>query len=1352
MLAKQNRYYALFLIVLSLCISLSVSKYIKCENGGYALSKEGCEYVQGNVTINCPKTKPYLCPDFECVESESKCSSYVPLCPPHKPYKCWDNECRTSFEECPTPVTCPSDFPKLCQNGMCVKDGEDCKEIKTGDCPFYRCFDGTCATSIELCPTHVSCGKDNVKCWDGACVTDISQCRPLNTLEACPSSFPYRCLDGSCRTEFKACSTISVCPPHLPVKCFDNSCRASTSECPDIKPCVDSKLITCPDGTCASKYSECPTRVTCTSDKPFLCADQTCKMQLDDCPDPTKCKKTEVLCPEGECMSNIQYCKTIEPCEKENPIRCEMNTCTDKYNQCSIKNRRCPIGSVQCDNGECKISERYCQKFECPKNKPYYCKEGVCVHDKELCDDQDTGCPYNAKFKCPDGTCVNDETKCIANYTCSREDYQLCPDGSCVDKEEECPLRNGCYRDRPFKCADGSCVNPDTTTCVPVLCPYSFPYRCPNGNCVQKSSDCSNDLFSDDLTDCGEGMIMCVDGRCVTSSDYCRPNFDCETGYKKCPDGSCRVSLNLCPQNVQCPESRPYRCSNQLCVKSEVECTHGIICPTGYSKCINNGLCMESQEYCEQSTVAQSGCSITGYVKCPSGRCVKELDDCSYVSPACPDDSAPYLCGGTCSSTKCEPSSSTCSGGKTQCESGKCATQGQEATECTNNIGCPLNKPYRCSNGECVESSRKCNVTTISQYGQLISNVYCDSSKPFQCYDKTCVSDPSFCKTAIGCPKGQTQCYNGFCAASSADCKNFEGYCPPAIPVSCPSGTCVDELVKCPSPFNVPSCGEGEFYCARLNKCLTKKLDCLIYLDSYIEKGEKKSEEPSTRRLIENLVDPLSDKDFINTHRKVISMVEEEPTPSDKKTNSLGGAICYDGTIASGDEQCPIVPPCKMGQYRCENGGCASTLEACGTDSDYVCVEGQKKCPDGMCHKDCKEVSFHGCEVGKYQCSNGLCVEDRYECIGHSMCEDTSTPYRCITGECKPTLEACEAINRLGSVKNLTYSFNKNNKVDFAFAFDPRGRTIGRIQLPGNSLSVEEGDYSKLYIEEVSSSILSRPNLYNNTAEFLFNVSNTIKASEGILTYENSVMTPAFKFYAGKGNPKKISFRLAGKINIAHNEYEEDSRFLTSDYCLAKLRGYDLETDTIPEGNDQGWECVERQTVDYQTEFQIKEFGVYAVIINPFRNKINYLGDTIEKNFFLENIKYILIVIAIIILVLALIFYIFFRVTRYRQKYHENRTKIQLLQQQKQEYENMTTDIFGQTLGDNINGIVYKANPAYTTGDDVKRSGTSLEEEIEKLQIECRNVSDQNERLQKDISDITEQYKTLTSSIENMNK
>ena len=167
--------------------------------------------------------------------------------------------------------------------------------------------------------------------------------------------------------------------------------------------------------------------------------------------------------------------------------------------------------------------------------------------------------------------------------------------------------------------------------------------------------------------------------------------------------------------------------------------------------------------------------------------------------------------------------------------------------------------------------------------------------------------------------------------------------------------------------------------------------------------------------------------------------------------------------------------------------------------------------------------------------------------------------------------------------------------------------------------------------------------LYNNSAEFLFNVSNSISGSDGVLNLENSLMSPAFKFYA-KNND--ITFKIPGRIKIYHNEYE-----------------------------DKGWECVERQEKEEQNEFKITEFGVYAVILNPLREKVNYFGYSSIKNFFFENIKVILIVLGIIIVLAALIFYIFVRVTRYRKKYHDNREKIILMKQQREEYESMTTDI-----------------------------------------------------------------------------
>ena len=1331
-------------------------QYVKCPNGGVALNIESCTYVQKAISITCPKSKPILCPDFACVEKSSDCSPNIPTCPPHKPFKCWNNECRTSFDECPTPMECPKKFPILCQSGLCVKSIDECKVREKDTCPDYRCFDGTCVKSMELCPTHKYCGKGIKKCWNGACVADIENTNECRTpiLEECSGEFTYRCPDGSCRKASYECSTISVCPAHLPIKCFDNSCRASINECPIYTPCGGSKK-SCPDGTCASNFEDCNTIVTCYSDnKPFLCYDNSCKAHLDECPEPPKCTKNEVLCPNGACLSSRQNCKIFDPCEASNPIRCESNTCTNNYNDCNKQTKRCPIGYILCSNGDCKTSEYLCDEFKCPKNKPYFCREGVCVNDKSLCDVIENGCPYNKPHKCKDGTCVENNSKCNKNFECEEGLYR-CDDGSCLENKEDCPNLNGCYKDRPFKCADGTCINPENTNCSIVLCPFNAPYKCANGYCVKQASDCPNELRENDLNECKNGLIMCIDGRCVPSSDYCRPSFQCESGYTLCPDGTCRVSEEICPKEVKCPNGKQFCKNTNKCVLDENDC-NDMICPNGYTKCESNGQCVATKNDCDANPNKKTNGCPKGGVKCPNGRCLNSLSECSLSSNSCPNDDEPYLCSnGECISdiSKCPETDNPgqCESGKERCSSGRCIekSKGKSAfrTLCSNNIGCPLNKPFRCSNGECVENNRKCEVTTVVG-DSLMSNMVCDVSKPYLCADKSCVSDPSFCKPHI-CPTGFNTCQNGYCVEKSnpenINCLLFAGFCPISNPIHCPSGTCVDHIAKCSTSFYIPKCSEGEFYCARLNQCLVKKLDCLIYYE--IEKAENKE----SRNLLENFVDPLNDKDFIKIHKRpnkdIISLIEED---NDSDKDIIDGTICYDGTIAKGNEKCPPVPPCKMGEYRCENGGCASDIDKCYKDEEYVCKDGEKKCPDGMCHTNCNEVFYQGCEVGKYQCSNGLCVEDKYDCIGHSMCSDVEKPFRCMNGDCKSSPSECEIIERLGNVRNITYSFNRRNNIKFDFAFNENGRSIGSLEIPSQALLFSKNkNYSRLYISEVPSSILHRAELYNNTPEFLFNVSNSILDSQGILNFENSVMSPVFKIYYDK-NIDNIKFNISGIINMAHNEYEE-SGFNYSDYCLGRLIGYDLDKDII-DGEEPKWECAERQTAEGQTEFTIREFGVYAIILNPLRQKINYFGTSVEKNFFLENVKYILIVLACIIIIVALVFYIFVRVTRYRQKYHENRAKILLLQQQKQEYENMTTDIFGQTLGDNINGIVYKANPAYTTTDEIKKSGTSLEDEIEKLQIECRNVNDQNERLQKDIADITDEYKVLSSSIENMNK
>ena len=1279
--------------------------YKLCVNGGCAKTEEGCEFVQGFKQFTCPTDHPILCPNLSCVTKSEDCSLNVPQCPPHKPYQCWNNECRKSFDDCPTAVTCPEDYPIFCYDGSCVKTEEDCKhrEIKSLTSCIYRCFTGSCAASPDLCPTHVSCGKDEdgkaaKKCWNGACVEEVDEC-PSPEVK-CTGDFSFRCPDGSCRTDLAACSTISTCPASLPVKCFDNSCRASISECPNYQSCGEKgKKISCPDGTCAKgSINSCNTIVTCYPTLPFLCYDHTCKAQLRDCPLPPKCSKNQVLCPNGSCASSRQLCKFFSPCDPSTPTRCSSNICTNTLGDCNRQvesDNLKPTGYVSCGDGTYRRSQALCEEFKCPPNRPYKCPEGVCVHDKELCDVN--GCPYNAKFKCPEGTCVDDSSKCLSAEKATAENIcgagkVLCDDGSCAGSIGDCPTKNGCPKEKSLRCADGTCVNPKTSSCNPVHCPDTSPIKCANGFCGKTSSDCPAESREKDIGKCGEGMFMCYDGRCVVSNEYCRPLYNCEAGYVKCSDGSCRVSSDLCPKQVQCPPERPYRCvssSNLECVENEKDCDN-TICPENYKLCSTTGECIANSVYsknCLAVGAEMNGCP-EGKVKCFGGRCLNK-GDCAEASNACPLDSSFYLCAnGECVDNKSKCSNEECIG--MRCDNGRCVSDEKEAVyKCTNNNGCPLSRPYRCSDGSCKQSERQCK-TVIS----------CGEDRRYICADGSCVSDTNLCKVYIPC---EFRCdKNRLCVDNENECDKYSEYCPIASPVRCPSGTCASSIEECPENVNIPFCSDGEFYCVRMNKCIKNKMDCLKYYNIITE--------VKSRLLFE----------------------EGEEYPS------IEGTICYDGTMAVGNEKCPIVPACQIGQYRCESGACAYNKKDCSDESNYICNNGQIKCPDGLCHTSCEEVAFNGCLVGQYQCSNGMCVSSELDCIGYSMCDDPTEPFRCITGKCVSEISQCEQLERLGHVKNITYSFNKNDQISIVFAFDPKGRISGKINIPGNALNINY-KYSQIHVEEVSDSAVYNDSLYNNSATFLFNVSNGIIGSEGVLDFENSVMSPIFKIYGATASEKQ-KFKIPALLTIAHNEYDT-LNFNPYDYCLAKLTDYDLENDKLSPSSH--WECVERQSSTEQKQFSFTEYGVYAVLLSPLRS--SPIIET-DYSFFWENIKWILLTALIILVVSAIVYYIFTRIMRYRGKYHENLNKIALLQQQKAEYEQMSTDAFGQTLGDNILGLVYVSNPCYKQEEEKK--GSSLEAEIEELQRKCKNVEAQNKRLQEEIDAEKVRYNAIAEEIE----
>ena len=107
----------------------------------------------------------------------------------------------------------------------------------------------------------------------------------------------------------------------------------------------------------------------------------------------------------------------------------------------------------------------------------------------------------------------------------------------------------------------------------------------------------------------------------------------------------------------------------------------------------------------------------------------------------------------------------------------------------------------------------------------------------------------------------------------------------------------------------------------------------------------------------------------------------------------------------------------------------------------------------------------------------------------------------------------------------------------------------------------------------------------------------------------------------------------------------------------------------------------------------------------------------------------------------------FSRILRYREKYKEKKEKLFNLNSQIEDFKNMSTDCPGQTLGDNIAGIVYSRNPSHS----IVVSSSSVqnkENQIEELQRRCKNVEVINRQYEEKIQELNDQYKQIKFNID----
>lgn len=547
---------------------------------------------------------------------------------------------------------------------------------------------------------------------------------------------------------------------------------------------------------------------------------------------------------------------------------------------------------------------------------------------------------------------------------------------------------------------------------------------------------------------------------------------------------------------------------------------------------------------------------------------------------------------------------------------------------------------------------------------------------------------------------------------------------PLSSPFKCPSGKCVKEYLECSPEYYLLPCKDNEIYCTALSSCVNSAQDC-------IGKDFAAGLQIGTSRRI------LQTKNT-NPNSLIISrdnmILDQKIVPENQCTSEVPYS-CYDGTCRAQKTDCPVIPACNMMEYRCANGSCQKDSKKCNVNS-VTCEQGLNKCEDGICRKECPQ--YNGCGLASpFQCSNGMCVKNLLECVGYSMCQDPGTVFRCIDGTCMDDASKCSNIKRLNSPPKISISISKLSGVKAPIVYDKLRRNIASILIPGNSIQFNTTNltFTNLHIDEVPHSTLYSSFInYNNSDVSIFNISNGIPASGGILDFENSVLSPIIQI---SGDNLNDQFVHKGILNIEHNYYL-GKKFIASDYCLAKLLA-------------NQWICVDRKQTDSQKDFSFDSFGIYAVILNPNR-QFTYIDTSDSSNFFFDNIKIIAVVFGSFFFSTLIIYYIFSRVIRYREKYHEHKEKMINLQNQIQDYRQMTTDAPGQTLADNLAGIFYTINPAHSI---ISQSGGLLQEtesEIEDLQRKCKNTELQNKIIEDKITEMNELYRLLKSEIDRLKR
>jgi len=1299
---------------------------------------------------------------------------------------CPGGEVESNLYLCPSIDTCPSGKIK-CQDGSCH---DDIKQCPTDSCSngMVICPDGTCASDSDSCSTRTQCPPNlPTKCPDSSCALSVKNCPKV---VSCPPETPFKCgTSGECRRNAAECPVQSICPEEAPIKCNDGSCVKSPYHCEGaakMKTAPEGYII-CPDGSFATSFIMCPSTVSCGEGN-YKCVDgqcipswATCNTVLSFSYDVVSVSSNlPYRCPDGSFRRAYKDCPTNRVCLADSPILCDDNNCRQSQTQCQV-NSQCGFGLTKCPDGTC--TQSICGSgITCSISAPYICYDNTCRKDPKDCPQKQ--CSSSSPILCIDGTCVGHRIYCVSPWEpCSPKTPVRCPDSQCYESASECKQFEGCPP--PFvKCPSGEC-SISIDQCKPLECPTQVPYKCNSGKCVQSSQFC--DVASNGCP--YNKPVQCEDGSCTTEETMCKSlSIDAcstEKGFKVCPNGSCMSKGEECPNIYGC-RGNLKMCASGECISPNKECNVAI-CPDGLVKCAD-GICALSNAYCKDiSELDYNLCASEGgnNVPCADGTCVSSSDQCAPLFD-CPANKV--RCNdGTCNQASFCPMANTCPESiPVRCENGACALN---AEFCINDYGCPKKSPYKCESGTrlglCVENVNQCYVEVIKSslsqltkcsgmksflcldgecaatqeecldrgYGCNVFDPTTNSTKTYTCPDGSCKSGPNDCEhTSTGCPLDTPfKCADGSCKKYEIDFFGDSSGCTPKVvcpdyqPYLCQSGECVGDPTICKTvtsqvkydktcPESSPiMCSRG-FCVNRVTDCLGQKQSCpknkpyLCYFGTC-------SESPYECTKIDQQLAPAKSRLLQATNPDTeIGCTDENP------------AKCYDGSCQPSYSMCPIYPGCTHTEnpYKCPDGSCKASVFACS--DNVVCDAGTKLCVDGICRKNCENTPYNGCPSNRpLKCGDNTCAKTLSDCAGSSYCNENA-PFRCSLGECVTDIALCKrtALSHLSEAFTVSVEAAGSKTLEFIVDNENLVKN-GKLTIPSGALL---SPLDSIAAEQTlgATSLRVTPVAYNDVSHLTNPLSEENQAlarlifplTDGVLGSTSSIRSPIVRLVASGRKDSNEYYRFPLTLELKADAMNMDFFNPTEHMCLA----------TVEEAKNE-WECASRTVKSYDSEtgkiaFTVPRDGVYTVIFNPKSYPTAEI-DKCAQSLICNNRWYILAVLSFFCIVVVLGSYVFWRMYRYVLKYRESKKKMDNIIGQYNEVKNITTDTPFQSVGDKLEGIVFRRNPLLKMLNDTEEN-----EEIKLLRAAVQKVDSDRKILHAERKELLEKHNFYSREIHRM--